>query len=223
MISILLAVGIFYVAKSEEEISSLNEEIRYAEEVDEKRVIELSNMREEIELLNQELDRSADKEKQLQAEKEDLEAKVDELEQEVGSLNRRIKELSKPVVSSTKKNNKPEVDSKPKESRVSETSGETGWKTMTVNASAYTLVENGDKMGGTGLTATGTVPTANRTIAVDPNIIPYGSHIKYNGVTYIAEDTGGIIDGYKVDFFVNTLDEALNFGRKDIDIQVKFP
>lgn len=61
-------------------------------------------------------------------------------------------------------------------------------------------------------TATGTVPTAGRTVAVDPNVIPYGSEVIINGHTYIAEDCGGAIKGNRVDILFATHREALNFG-----------
>lgn len=106
------------------------------------------------------------------------------------------------------------------EKEIFDTPIDDGWQTMVVEASGYTMVANGDKMGGTGLTSTGTVPTAHRTIAVDPNVIPYGSLIRYNGVTYTAEDTGGLINGNKVDIYFDTLDECLSFGRINITIEV---
>lgn len=42
---------------------------------------------------------------------------------------------------------------------------------------------------GYGITATGTVATEGRTVAVDPDVIPIGSEVFINGVIYIAEDT----------------------------------
>lgn len=76
-------------------------------------------------------------------------------------------------------------------------------------------------------TATGTVPTVGRTIAVDPNKIPLGSRVQievpsmpqYSGV-YIAEDTGGAVNGYIIDMFVGSQNEAVNFGRRSIIITV---
>lgn len=65
---------------------------------------------------------------------------------------------------------------------------------------------------GTGRTATGTVATPNRTIAVDPKIIPLGSGVEINGQIYIAEDTGGAIKGNKIDMCVATHSEALQRG-----------
>ena len=76
-------------------------------------------------------------------------------------------------------------------------------------------------------TATGTVPTPGRTIAVDPSLIPLGSAVrievpsnpKYSGV-YIAEDTGGVVHGAIIDIFVGSQTEAVNFGRRSIIITV---
>lgn len=62
-------------------------------------------------------------------------------------------------------------------------------------------------------TATGTVPKAGRTIAVDPDVIPLGTHVIIKGHEYIAEDTGGVIKGKIIDIFVNSEEEARNKGR----------
>lgn len=63
-------------------------------------------------------------------------------------------------------------------------------------------------------TALGTKPTPGRTIAVDPNIIPLGSHVIIDGHEYVAEDTGGAIDGMRVDIVVETHAEALAKGTR---------
>lgn len=70
------------------------------------------------------------------------------------------------------------------------------------------ICNNGDSS----VTATGTTPTANRTVAVDPSVIPYGSKVIINGHTYIAEDCGGAIKGNRVDILFDTHHEALEFG-----------
>ena len=62
------------------------------------------------------------------------------------------------------------------------------------------------------ITATGTVPTVGRTVAVDPSVIPYGSEVIINGHTYIAEDCGGAVKGNKIDILFETHQEALRFG-----------
>ena len=63
-----------------------------------------------------------------------------------------------------------------------------------------------------GVTATGTRVAANRTIAVDPKVIPLGSKVIIDGHTYVAEDTGGAIKGNRIDMYFSTHKEALNWG-----------
>lgn len=63
-----------------------------------------------------------------------------------------------------------------------------------------------------GITYTGTVATPDRTIAVDPSVIPLGSTIYINGQPYIAEDIGGAIKGNRIDIFFPTHNDALKFG-----------
>jgi 3D (Asp-Asp-Asp) domain-containing protein len=70
-------------------------------------------------------------------------------------------------------------------------------------------------------TATGTVPTPGRTIAVDPRKIPYGSKVVIDGHTYIAEDTGGAIKNNKLDICVATHSEALQKGvRRNVPVYI---
>ncbi|MDO4302175.1 MAG: peptidoglycan DD-metalloendopeptidase family protein [Clostridia bacterium] len=63
-------------------------------------------------------------------------------------------------------------------------------------------------------TASGTSPAANRTIAVDPKVIPLGSKVLINGHIYTAEDTGGAIKGNKIDIYYATHQEALAQGKQ---------
>ncbi len=53
-------------------------------------------------------------------------------------------------------------------------------------------------------TASGTTPTAGRTIAVDPDVIPIGTRVIINGHEYIAEDTGPAVTGHVIDIFVDS-------------------
>lgn len=53
-------------------------------------------------------------------------------------------------------------------------------------------------------TSTGVTAQEGRTVAVDPEIIPYGSEILIDGHVYVAEDTGSALVGNKIiDIFVN--------------------
>lgn len=69
-------------------------------------------------------------------------------------------------------------------------------------------------------TATGTTPHVGG-CAVDPKKIPLGSYVKINGVVYHAEDTGGAIDGNRIDIVVGTHEEALNKGTYRAEVFIK--
>lgn len=72
-----------------------------------------------------------------------------------------------------------------------------------------------------GITSTGVKATAGRTVAVDPRVIPYGSEVVIYGHTYIAEDCGGAVNGYEVDIFFDSHQEALDFGVQYAKVEVK--
>ena len=63
-----------------------------------------------------------------------------------------------------------------------------------------------------GYTATGTKATEGRTIAVDPDIIPYGTTVIIDDHEYIAEDCGGAIKGNRIDVYVDSHSEAIQRG-----------
>lgn len=67
-------------------------------------------------------------------------------------------------------------------------------------------------------TASGTVPTTNRTLAVDTNVIPFGTRLVINGQIYVAEDRGGAIKGKRIDMFFYTHKEALKWGRRTMEV-----
>lgn len=68
-----------------------------------------------------------------------------------------------------------------------------------------------------GYTATGTLATEGRTIAVDPGVVPYGSRVLLiwpDGTQheYIAEDCGSGINGNRIDVFIADHEAARVFG-----------
>lgn len=66
-----------------------------------------------------------------------------------------------------------------------------------------------------GPTASGAMPKANKTIAVDTSVIKMGTHVIINGQEYVAQDTGSAIIGNRIDIYFDSHEAALAFGRKD--------
>ena len=92
-------------------------------------------------------------------------------------------------------------------------------KVLTGSATAYTASSGA-------LTSTG-VPAYVGGVAVNPNIIPYGSklYIVADGYTYgyaTAVDTGGALmsGSALVDLYMSTYDECVNFGRRNVKVYV---
>ena len=78
-----------------------------------------------------------------------------------------------------------------------------------------------DCIGCSGTTASGTVPEIGRTIAVDPDVIPLGSEVMIDGHIYIAEDTGGAIKGNKIDMFVGTEADSVQYGVQQHEVYIR--
>lgn len=51
-------------------------------------------------------------------------------------------------------------------------------------------------------------------IAVDPNVIPYGTEVIINEKVYKAQDCGGAIKGNRIDVYFDNHNDALEFGVK---------
>ena len=71
--------------------------------------------------------------------------------------------------------------------------------------------------GNAGITAMGVEPSEGWTVAC--NSLPLGTQISINGNTYEVQDTGNMDDG-TIDIFMNSHDEALNFGVQSADVYV---
>lgn len=89
-----------------------------------------------------------------------------------------------------------------------------------VSCTGYAYCEPG------GITASGTA-TRQGAIAVDPSVIPLGSHLfiiaSDGSVVYgeaVAEDTGGNIKGNTVDLFYNSDSLCRSFGRRAVTVYV---
>lgn len=85
-------------------------------------------------------------------------------------------------------------------------------KTLEVIATAYTHTGN--------RTATGIYPYRG-VVAVDPRVIPLGTRLYVEGYGYAwAQDTGGLIKGNRIDVFMDTEKEALQWGRRRVKVHI---
>lgn len=66
------------------------------------------------------------------------------------------------------------------------------------------------------MTATGKIAKANHTVAVDPDVIPYGSVLMIDGheYEYVAEDCGGLVSGKHLDIYFEDHSKVEQFGRQ---------
>lgn len=92
----------------------------------------------------------------------------------------------------------------------------TYYKTDTIRATAYTHTDEGCDR----ITATGTAVHWG-TAAVDPRYIPYGTRMfimasdgSYVYGLTVAEDCGGDIKGDRIDLYMPTFEECMDFGRR---------
>lgn len=182
---------------------------------------QLTEMKESIEQYQSVIDKQ---EKELASNK----SKINDLEVELERVKKN-KEVAKESVAESlpsEKKSEPQkkIASASNQETKPEKSGYDSWTKLNVEATGYSLIS--DELGGNGdgVTATGTVPTAGRTIAVDPSVIPYGTevYIPSMGGTFIAEDTGGMIKGNKIDIYMSHGDIARQWGRQKIEVYVNY-
>lgn len=87
-------------------------------------------------------------------------------------------------------------------------------RSFIANCTAYTHTGNP--------TASGVMPVAGVTVAADPSVFPLGTriYIPYFNNTFIVQDTGGAVKGNVIDIFMDTYDECVQFGRRDLEAYV---
>ncbi|MFS0863138.1 LysM peptidoglycan-binding domain-containing protein [Fredinandcohnia sp. 179-A 10B2 NHS] len=93
-------------------------------------------------------------------------------------------------------------------------------KEIVVTATAYTATCEGCS----GITSTGINLLENpeaKVISVDPSVIPLGSKVYVEGYgEAISGDTGGAIKGNKIDVFIPSKQDAINFGVKQVKVTI---
>jgi 3D (Asp-Asp-Asp) domain-containing protein len=91
-------------------------------------------------------------------------------------------------------------------------------RVYTMEATAYTALTA--KANPTGYTANG-MRAQYGIVAVDPDIIPLGSHVFIPGYGLaIAADTGGAIIGHRIDLCMDRYGDAVRFGRQPVTVYV---
>src|SRR5699024_5706812 len=147
---------------------------------------------------------------------EDAESNIEET-QEVSKQEKQVEVTAETQV--TKTNN---VEPKAEEKKTSEkeSSNNQSGETISVTSTAYTAKCDGCS----GVTATGINLNENpnkKVIAVDPNVIPLGSRVHVEGYgEAIAGDTGGAIQGNKIDVHVPTKEEAYSWGVRTVNVTI---
>ena len=98
----------------------------------------------------------------------------------------------------------------------------------TLNASAYTASTCGKAPGskGYGVTASGAMATAWYTVAAGSGYklgtviyIPYFSNSP-NGGWFVVQDRGGAISNNRIDVYMNTYNECIQFGRRNLECYI---
>ena len=91
--------------------------------------------------------------------------------------------------------------------------GRTCVKVLTCKATAYHEPEGS-------LTKSGTLSRVGA-IAVDPGVIPLGTELYVEGYGYcVAEDTGGLIKGNRIDIYLDSEAECVNWGVRDVTVYI---
>lgn len=68
------------------------------------------------------------------------------------------------------------------------------------------------------LTASGAKAEVGKTIAVDPEIIPWGTTVIINGHEYTAQDSGSAVQGNHIDIYCGSHQEASELGCYTADV-----
>ncbi|WP_232219593.1 3D domain-containing protein [Carnobacterium pleistocenium] len=192
---------------------TMDENQEILNELDEKRTAEETRIAEEEAEEAAKVAKATEKERKATVAA--LETKIEEDAATVKAttttaLNDEVKNIEQEVtvkaetVEATKSVESTEVASKGKSFVVSAT----GYSTKQAGLSTYT--------------ATGINLISNpMVIAVDPRVIPLGSTVEIPGYgTFIAGDTGGAIKGNRIDIHFSTVQQAINFGRKTMTINI---
>lgn len=181
-----------------------------------KRAEEQAKQRAAEQAAQQERERQAKAEQEAKQKKETLEkAEAQKKQQAEDEAKRKQQENQKEAASTV-------------EPKKVAAKNETGGRQETFETTAYTndAALNGSYDGKV-LTASGYDVThtihfeGRRIVAVDPSVIPLGTKVHVEGFgDAIALDTGGVIHGKIMDLMMETEQEAINWGRRSVQVTI---
>ena len=136
----------------------------------------------------------------------------DEIEISREELSSKV--IKEPVDKIVQVQSKSVITSRSSYTRTSGISGQSGVYKVTAYCACVQCCGKTD-----GITASGTQATANRTIAA-PSTFAFGTKVVINGITYTVEDRGGAIQGNRIDIYMDTHYEALQWGVRYVEVEV---
>lgn len=71
------------------------------------------------------------------------------------------------------------------------------------------------------LSSTGEQLKEGHSVAVNPRVIPYGTHIYIGETEYVAVDCGGKVKGKHIDIYFEDHDTTVDFGVQQLEVFVK--
>ncbi|SFM49658.1 Uncharacterized conserved protein YabE, contains G5 and tandem DUF348 domains [Gracilibacillus orientalis] len=153
--------------------------------------------------------------------KEEVEKESKEKVVAVGTKVNQPKETTTTTVSANTSSSSSNTKTETETETVSRSGSEEKGETIHMKATAY----NWDcaTCDGRGMTSTGydLKENPNGVVAVDPSVIPLGTKVWVEGYGYaIARDTGGNINGNKIDLHMPTKDQAASYGMKTVEVRI---
>lgn len=249
-VMILLGLGVYHVyavGQLREDVKKADEDIDKLKQAQIDYSAQNKSLSEELEELEsthlQELEKIETYEEKMKNLEEDIqnkESEIDKLNKDLQAKREREEEearLAKVNNSSDNNSDKSAVLSSNNTSNSEQKSVTTSTSSSKANNtslgtfdvtyySAYDGTQIGITRGGTNM-ANGNIHTSDgyRVIAVDPNTIPFGSIVRVttsHGESFMAkaDDTGGLIQGNKIDIAVSSPDTALSLGRGTATVEI---
>src|SRR5690625_211042 len=205
-----------YVVEQGDTLSSIAKEF----DLSVKDIKKRNNLSSDLIVVGQELDMNGANVTEAAPANDNKQAQSETAEPATTEVSNENTEESTPVKKEIKEKPKSEQTSKETTKQANQTEGSPEGKTISVTSTAYTAECDGCS----GVTSTGVDLNANpdaKVIAVDPNVIPLGSKVYVEGYGYAtAVDTGGAINGNKIDVHISSKDKALSWGSKTVNVTI---